>query len=139
MFFVWDLDGVLAETKSRENLVKGSGKDYDEFHKRGLHAGLVGRNAILSRVTSTQGVNIILTGRTENWRYGTEAWLSKNEISYNMLIMREVGNFTPSPDWKLDKIKTLIGADNVAMVFDDRDDIIIKMINNGIPGIKIHE
>ena len=43
---------------------------------------------------------IIITGRDESCRTGTEAWLNKYEIPYSKLLMRPFGNYTKGEEMK---------------------------------------
>lgn len=63
---------------------------------------------------------IILTGREECWREVTVKWLEKNKISYDVLLMRVLGDRRPSSVTKEDIWVTKIrGKYNVLFCLED--------------------
>ena len=74
----------------------------------------------------------ILSGRSDATQQATIDWLSDNDVHYDHLVMRPQNHlYMPDNDLKqmwLDNI----GVDNVAMVFDDRQQVVDMWRKNGL-------
>ena len=74
----------------------------------------------------------ILSGRSDATQQATIDWLSDNDVHYDHLVMRPQNHlYMPDNDLKqmwLDNI----GVDNVAMVFDDRNQVVDMWRKNGL-------
>lgn len=78
-----DIDGTLAILNDRDPYNPET-CEQDELNK-------IVANVII--LFEKAGFKIILaTGREEQWRQQTVNWLHKNEIPYNLLLMRPDGN-----------------------------------------------
>tara|TARA_A100001515_G_scaffold84418_1_gene67009 strand:- start:235 stop:684 length:450 start_codon:yes stop_codon:yes gene_type:complete len=134
---IFDLDGTLALIDKRRDIsTKDNGKiDWDKFFDPGLiDLDLPNQPVIdVANVLNKQGFEIwILSGRSDVTWQATLDWLDRYNVTFTQLIMRPQEDLF-LPDNKL-KQKWLdwIGVDNVAMVFDDRNQVVDMWRQNGL-------
>ena len=92
----------------------------------------------MARILSSHGHPIwILSGRSDVTHQATIDWLNKHGVWFDHLIMRPKKlHFTKDSDLKqmwLDDI----GVDNVAMVFDDRNQVVDMWRKNGLTTFQV--
>jgi len=133
---IFDLDGTLALIDNRRDISMVNGKrDWDIFFDpKNIDMDLPNQPVIdMANILSNQGYIIfILSGRSDITRDTTIDWLDKYGVPYDDLVMRpKKHHFMPDNDLKqmwLDDI----GVDNVAMVFDDRQQVVDMWRSNGL-------
>ena len=88
----------------------------------------------------SQGFSIyIFSGRSDITEDATIAWLDKHNVNYDLLQMRPQGLlYMPDNDLKQMWLDT-IGVDNVAMVFDDRNQVVDMWRDNGLTVFQVAE
>ena len=140
---IFDLDGTLALIdKRREISTKDNGKmdrskffDPDMIDLDDPNTPVITMANLLS---STHRI-WILSGRSDVTQQATIDWLAKNNVSYDHLVMRPQNHlYMPDNDLKqmwLDNI----GVDNVAMVFDDRQQVVDMWRQNGLTTFQVAE
>ena len=129
---IFDLDGTLADITARRTLsIKDNGKmDWDIFFDRdNIKLDVPNQKVVdMARmINDTDRYQIwILSGRSKATYRTTRQWLIQNDIPFDNLIMRPTDkhhHYMKDSDLKqmwLDDI----GVDNVAMVFDDRNQVV---------------
>ena len=139
---IFDLDGTLALIDKRRDIsTKDNGKiDWDKFFDPGLiDLDLPNQPVIdVANVLNKQGFEIwILSGRSDVTWQATLDWLDRYNVTFTQLIMRPQEDLF-LPDNKL-KQKWLdwIGVDNVAMVFDDRNQVVDMWRSNGLTTFQV--
>ena len=117
---VIDLDGVLADVRSRLHFLETKPKDWD-----GFFAGipddevLAEGRAVVERLAGDHEL-VYLTGRPESTRRDTEAWLERHELPRAKLIMRRAGDRRPARVTKPALLRRLAsGGRRIAVVVDD--------------------
>ena len=134
---IFDLDGTLALIDSRRELsTKDNGKfDWDVFFDpKNIDLDTPNQPVIdMAKMLSSQGHPIwILSGRSDVTHQATKDWLWKHKVSFDKLMMRPKKlHFTKDSDLKQMWLDT-IGVDNVAMVFDDRSQVVDMWRQNGL-------
>ena len=133
---IFDLDGTLALIDGRRELsIKDNGKmDWDVFFNPKM-ISLDDPNLPVIKMANLLSNDYriwILSGRSDVTQQATIDWLDKNNVTYDHLVMRPQDHlYMPDNDLKqmwLDNI----GKDNVAMVFDDRQQVVDMWRNNGL-------
>ena len=133
---IFDLDGTLALIDSRRELSIGDdGKmDWSKFFDPDM-VDLDDPNTpviTMANLLSNTHRIWILSGRSDVTQQATIDWLDKNNVTYDHLVMRPQDHlYMPDNDLKqmwLDNI----GKDNVAMVFDDRQQVVDMWRSNGL-------
>ena len=139
---IFDLDGTLALIDSRRELsLKDNGKiDWDVFFDPKMISLDDPNQPVIDMadMLSQQGFAIwILSGRSDVTHQATVDWLGKHNVNYDKLVMRPQNHlYMPDNDLKqmwLDNI----GKDNVAMVFDDRQQVVDMWRSNGLTTFQV--
>ena len=134
---IFDLDGTLALIDSRRELsIKDNGKmDWDVFFDPKMISLDDPNQPVIdmANMLSKQGYTImILSGRSDVTYQATIDWLNKHDIWFDNLIMRPQNHlYMPDNDLKQMWLDS-IGKDNVAMVFDDRQQVVDMWRQNGL-------
>ena len=137
---IFDLDGTLADITARRKLAtKDNGKlDWDVFlHRDNIKLDVPNQKVVdMARmINDTDRYQIfILSGRTKATYRTTRNWLIQNDIPFDDLIMRPTDthhHYMADNDLKQMWLDS-IGKDNVAMVFDDRQQVVDMWRQNGL-------
>lgn len=153
MIYIFDVEGTLSISHWRAHLLPPKGLDhvksaeyYMAFHKAfpqdkpyipvvEILRGIVGR-----------GVDeiVILTGMMERHRGNLKCWLNDNVdmIMDDEILMRADDDFRSSPQFKLETIKDKFPKEfenKQIIMFDDRQDIVDIMTENGIHCFKVNQ
>ena len=134
---IFDLDGTLALIDKRRALAtKDNGKfDWDVFfNPDNINLDLPNQPVInMANMLHKQGFRIfILSGRSDVTHQATVNWLNDNGVWWDHLVMRPQNQlYLPDNDLKQGWLDT-IGKDNVAMVFDDRNQVVDMWRQNGL-------
>ena len=138
---IFDLDGTLALIDKRRDLAtKDNGKfDWDVFFNPDM-VDLDDPNTPVIQMADLLSTDYriwILSGRSDVTQQATRDWLVKNGVYYDHLVMRPQNHlYLPDNDLKqmwLDNI----GVDNVAMVFDDRQQVVDMWRKNGLTTFQV--
>ena len=139
---IFDLDGTLALIDERRKVSeKENGKlDWDKFFDpKNIKLDLPNQPVInMANMLSQQGYTImILSGRSDVTYQATMDWLNKHGVWFSHLIMRtEHYQYTKDSDLKQMWLDS-IGVDNVAMVFDDRQQVVDMWRKNGLTTFQV--
>ena len=135
---IFDLDGTLADITARRTLsTKDNNKmDWGVFQDpKNIDLDVPNQKVVdmLDMIDNTDKYQIwILSGRSDVTKDVTINWLSNHGINYDHLIMRDQDNlYMPDNDLKQSWLND-IGVDNVAMVFDDRNQVVDMWRQNGL-------
>jgi len=134
---IFDLDGTLALIDDRRDLAtKDNGKfDWDVFFDpNNINLDLPNVPVIqMANILHKQGFRIfILSGRSDVTHQATVNWLNDNGIWWDHLVMRPQNHlYLPDNDLKQMWLDS-IGVDNVAMVFDDKNQVVDMWRQNGL-------
>jgi hypothetical protein len=124
---VYDIDGVLADARHREHLVATKPKDWDGFFAAvGDDAAIEEGLADLRDSAGTHRI-VLVSGRPERTRADTEAWLARQGVPYDRLVLRRDSDRRPAALAKADLLRTLGGADVVVLVVDDDASVVERL------------
>jgi hypothetical protein len=134
-----DLDGTLADCQHRIHHIAKTPKDWQEFF-----AACDDDDPILhvidfiDRLDRDKFEIWITSGRSDECREATEAWLSYFGPKYDKLIMRKSGDHTDDgilkPSWLDDGT---IPRDRVLLAIDDRNRVVKAWRDAGIPCLQV--
>lgn len=140
MFVVFDLDGTIALTEHRQHFLERSPRDYDAFFAAcaddkpclPVIAALRAHRGIRHRVE-------IWSGRSDQVRLQTEAWLEAHDVPAKLLKrMRRAGDHRPDTvvkrEWLADA-RANGGAPD--LVYDDRDSVVAMWRAEGVPCFQV--
>ena len=139
---IFDLDGTLALIDKRRDLAtKDNGKmDWDVFFDPdNIDLDTPNQTVIdMANLLHSQGYLIyIFSGRSDKTEDATKDWLDKHNVNYDLLQMRPQGLlYKPDNDLKQDWLN-VIKKDRVAMVFDDRNQVVDMWRKNGLTTFQV--
>jgi phosphoglycolate phosphatase-like HAD superfamily hydrolase len=120
-----DLDGTLADLNGRHPL-----KEMDKCGDDLLHAHVADA---LSVYNNAGYVIILMSGRSDNHRETTEAWLKRYHIQYHALLMRAEGDYRADEIVKAELYEAEVAPSyDVRVVFDDRPKVIRMWKEKGL-------
>lgn len=143
-WIVVDLDGTIADCSHRVHLAHA--QQWDEFHSLCTEDKLIEANAeLVSVLGQTYGI-LMVTGRTEKFRWLTHQWLQKMGLGpfVTVLLMRPDDDFRPDVEMKLALLEGLFGSKEnvlaqVLVAFDDRDKVVAGFRDYGIPTFQVRQ
>ncbi len=117
-----DMDGTLADVSHRLHHIRGGKKNWKAFF-RGMDDDPPS-TIVLEWVRNLEPEYdvVIVTGRPEQYRGNTEAWLRKHGVKYAELLMRRDGDHRPDYTVKRELLSRL-PKERVAFVIDDRPSV----------------
>ena len=141
---IFDLDGTLADIDTRRALsLDMNGKmDWDKFlDPQNIKLDEPNTPVIkMAQMLDSQGFNIvILSGRSKVSYRTTRQWLIQNDVPFDDLQMRptdDYHHYMKDSDLKQMWLDS-IGKDSVAMVFDDRNQVVDMWRKNGLTTFQV--
>ena len=138
---IFDLDGTLALIDKRRDLATKDGKmNWNVFfNPDNIDLDTPNQTVIdMANMLSKQGYLIyIFSGRSDKTEDATKDWLDKHNVNYDLLQMRPQGLlYKPDNDLKQDWLN-VIKKDRVAMVFDDRNQVVDMWRKNGLTTFQV--
>ena len=138
---IFDLDGTLALIDKRRDLATKDGKmNWDVFFDPdNIDLDTPNQTVIdMANLLHSQGYLIyIFSGRSDKTEDATKDWLDKHNVNYDILHMRPQGLlYKPDNDLKQDWLN-VIKKDRVAMVFDDRNQVVDMWRKNGLTTFQV--
>jgi uncharacterized HAD superfamily protein len=129
-----DLDGTLADVDHRVHHVQQQPKNWQSFHSGLSDDKLNHWCAQLIHAMKEQNCQIILmTGRGEEYRDQTIAWLELHQIHYDLLLMRPLGGREKDSDVKNRLYREKVEEDyQVLFVVEDRQSVVKMWRDNGL-------
>lgn len=122
---ICDIDGTLADLEHRRKFLQKP-KNYAAFKAGVPHDLLIEPVSNVLHALHKAGYAIILcSGRGEEQRFDTEAWLGKHKVPWYKLYMRKERDYRSDDIIKeelLDQI--LLDGFNPMIVFDDRNRVV---------------
>ena len=137
-----DIDHTLASSFWRDDMIGGEG-GWDAYHAASSEDEPI--HDVVTIVNAFYGVGMTVIGvtaRPEKWRQVTMGWLVKHFISMDELLMRPDDAYHPAPEIKvalaLERFDNKANLkDQVALVIDDRDDVIEAFRALGVTAIQV--
>ena len=138
---IFDLDGTLANIDKRRTLATKNGKmNWNVFfNSDNIDLDTPNQTVIdMANMLSKQGYLIyIFSGRSDKTEDSTKDWLDKHNVNYDLLQMRPQGLlYKPDNDLKQDWLN-VIKKNRVAMVFDDRNQVVDMWRKNGLTTFQV--
>jgi phosphoglycolate phosphatase-like HAD superfamily hydrolase len=117
---IFDLDGVLCNADGRQHFIRSTRKDWKAFFEACSEDTLIEETARLLRLLATDVTVVLLTGRPIEVQSHTLSWLKTQDLPWDLLIMRNRGDYEDSTVFKQQSVRKLksLGFD-VQVAFDD--------------------
>jgi len=123
---IFDLDGTLALVEHRFHFLQGRKKDWHGYFAACVHDPPNPPLIATLRALHRSGHEIwIVSGRSDEVREETVAWLQRHEAPYHHLVMRSAGDKRPDDFLKRHwLVNGTLPRERVLLVFDDRDKVV---------------
>lgn len=130
---ICDIDGTLADIRHRLHYVHGKPKSWDKFFaemgKDTVHVDI----AWMVRKLNEHASVILVSGRPENYRNTTVAWLIANNIYHDALYMRPEGDMRADYIVKSQILDGILDDGwNIRLVIDDRPSVVAMWRESGL-------
>lgn len=138
---VFDMDGVLSDAVGRQHYIDKTSRrrDWNAFFDACGDDPLIDDVATLLGLLDDDLHVVLLTGRPQRVRPQTLAWLARYHLRWDLLIMRDWGDYTAAREFKRDTVAELRAAGfELRLGFEDdvRNRDMFKA--EGVPCIYIH-
>lgn len=136
---VFDLDGVLSDAASRQHYLEYPARDWDAFFEACADDPLIEEVARLLELLDPSLVIVLLTGRPARVQPQTLAWLARYRLRWDLLVMRDFGDYRAARDFKRRSVRELReeGFELVLSFEDDRRNVDMFR-DEGVPSVYIH-
>ena len=136
---VFDLDGVRSDAASRQHYLERPRRDWDAFFEACGDDPLIEEIARLLDLLDDGLVIVLLTARPARVQPQTLAWLHRYRLRWDLLVMRDFGDYGAARDFKRRSVRELreAGLELVLSFEDDRRNVAMFR-EEGVPSVYIH-
>jgi beta-phosphoglucomutase-like phosphatase (HAD superfamily) len=136
---VFDLDGVLSDAASRQHFLEGRRRDWDRFFEACGDDPLIEEVARLLHLLDPRLGVVLLTGRPASVQPQTAAWLHRYVLRWDLLVMRDVGDYAAAREFKRRSVGELRSAGlDLRLSFEDDRRNAEMFRQEGVPCVYIH-
>jgi hypothetical protein len=124
--YICDIDGTIANTEHRIHYITNGHKDWDKWHANAHKDEPIEEVVSILDMASAAGIKIVLcTARDEKCRPETIEWLNANDIPYDALYMRKLGDRRNDDIVKFELLEQIYEAGyKPILVLEDRDRVV---------------
>ena len=128
---VFDIDGVLSDSRHREHHLESSPKDWASFFAMLADDApiKVGIDRLMQMLQLKPCV--LLSGRPEHTRAATTSWLHAVGVPSVPLYLRPNRDYRAASLFKLDVLAGLGGPQGVGLVIDDDERVVADLVAAG--------
>lgn len=130
---VFDIDGVLADTRHRLHHVAQRPKNWNAFFAAADRDPLLELGAAFAHELATGSEIVYVTGRPESMRRQTTAWLQRSGLPTGRLHMRRADDRRPATVVKSELWKVVQREGEIGAIVDDDDAVIAVARAAGLP------
>lgn len=136
---VFDLDGVLSDAASRQHFLEPGRRDWEGFFDACGDDPLIEEVACLLSLLDPGLQIVMLTGRPVRVQPQTTAWLERFDLRWDLLIMRDFGDYTAAREFKRATVAGLrrCGFD-LRLAFEDDRRNLEMFRGEGVTCVYIH-
>lgn len=124
--WIVDIDGTVANTEHRIHYITNGHKNWNAWHANAHKDEPIEQMVELLDMAAMAGIKIVLcTGRDEKCRQDTIDWFEDNDIPFDALYMRKLGDRRDDDIVKFELLEQIYedGYEPV-LVFDDRTRVV---------------
>jgi len=134
---IFDIDGVLADAAGRQHFLDWG--DWKSFFEACGEDPVIDEIERLLELLDPSLQVILLTGRPRRVQPHTVAWLERYKLRWDLLIMREFGDYSGVDNFKRGALKDLqeFGFD-IRLALDDDPKNHAMYVRESVPCIYIH-
>jgi hypothetical protein len=134
---IFDIDGVLADAAGRQHFLDWG--DWQSFFDAVGDDPTIGEIERLLELLDASLHVILVTGRPKRVQRQTVAWLERYSIRWDLLIMREYGDYSGVDRFKRETLRELHAEGfDVRLALDDDPKNHAMYVSEGVPCIYIH-
>ncbi len=136
---VFDMDGVLSDASSRQHHIEYPYPDWDAFFHACGDDDLIHEVArLLDTIDATHQI-VLLTARPIRVQPQTLDWLERHELRWDVLIMREYGDYMAARHFKQRTVREMRHrGHDLRLAFEDDPRNVEMFHGEGVPCIYIH-
>jgi len=133
------MDGVLSDASGRQHHLAGLRRDWDAFFEACGEDPLIPEVARMLELLDPALLVVLLTARPARVRSQTLRWLSVNGLRFDLLVMREYGDYMQAREFKRQETHSLreYGMDLKLAVEDDPRNLEM-FEGEGVPCLYVH-
>lgn len=136
---VVDIDGVLSDATSRQHFIDGHRSDWTAFFEACGDDPLIEEIARLLELLDHELTIVLLTGRPLRVRPQTLAWLHRYGLRWDLLVMRDRGDYSGVSDYKRGVVDELRERSfDLRLAFEDDPSNHAMFQDAGVPCVYIH-
>lgn len=136
---VFDIDGVLSDAVSRQHFLESGRRDWRGFFNACGDDPVIEEVACLLSLLDPGLQIILLTGRPVRVQPQTLAWLERYELRWDLLIMRNFGDYRAAREFKRLTVDALRErAFDLRLAFEDDRRNLEMFRSEGVPCVYIH-
>ncbi len=136
---VFDLDGVLSDAASRQHYLESGRRDWDGFFDACGDDPLIEEVACLLSLLDPRLAIVLLTGRPVRVQPQTLAWLRRYELRWDLLVMRDFGDYSAARQFKQLTVEALRQwGFRLRLAFEDDRRNLEMFRAAGVPCVYIH-
>ncbi|MGH9083127.1 MAG: hypothetical protein ACRDY3_12090 [Acidimicrobiales bacterium] len=136
---VFDIDGVLSDATSRQHFIERGRRDWAAFFEACGDDPLIEEVARLVELLDPSLAIVLLTGRPVRVRTQTVAWLDRFSLRWDLLVMRDRGDYSEVTAFKRVAVGGLRahGLD-LRLALEDDPANHAMFVAEGVPCVYIH-
>ncbi len=136
---VFDMDGVLSDAASRQHFLQPGRRDWDAFFAACGDDPLIEDVATLLSLLDPSLCVVLLTGRPAAVEPQTLRWLAHHDLRWDLLIMRDAGDYAAALRFKRQSVARLRTAGlELTLAFEDDRRNLEMFRAEGVPCVYIH-
>jgi hypothetical protein len=136
---VFDMDGVLSDASTRQHYLEHPRRDWESFFRACGEDELVSEVVRLLELLDPALKIVLLTARPMRVQAQTLGWLDRYQLRWDLLVMRDFGDYLASRHYKQDTVAELrqYGFD-LQLAFEDDRRNVDMFHAEGVPCVYIH-
>jgi len=136
---VFDIDGVLSDAAGRQHYLERGTRNWHAFFEACGDDPVIEEIATLLSLLSSELQVVLLTGRPLRVQPQTLAWLERYGLRWDVLVMRDWGDYDFVTDFKRGVVGELRSAGfDLKLAFEDDPSNHAMYVAEGIPCVYVH-
>lgn len=136
---VFDIDGVLSDAAGRQHFIEQGRRDWSAFFEACGEDPVIQEVQRLLELLDPRLTIVLLTGRPLRVQPQTLAWLRRYRLRWDLLVMRDRGDYSLVTHFKRDVVRQLRGAGlELELAVEDDPSNHAMFVAEGVPCLYIH-
>ena len=136
---IFDLDGVLSDAAGRQHFIERGNRDWSAFFEACGDDPVIEEIARLLELLDGSLAVVLLTGRPLRVQPQTLAWLHRYGLRWDLLVMRERGDYDQVTSFKQRVVGDLrTHGFDLRLAFEDDPSNHAMYVAEGVPCVYIH-